>query len=152
MSAIPVLGLALILGAPVPKEAKKPDAPSIVGEWTCVEVTYNGRTDQPKPGSLHRVFKADGEMICHMDDVWSRSPYSVDPKKDPATLDTGTNDGKGSLELAIYKIEKDTLTLCLPGPELPGRPAIARKRPVTFDAPAGSRLTLMVFKRVEKKE
>ena len=42
--------------------------------------------------------------------------------------------------LGIYKIDKDTLTLCMADPDLP--------RPREFKAEKGSKHTLMVFKRL----
>jgi uncharacterized protein (TIGR03067 family) len=157
MNAIPVLGLALILGAPMPKEAKKPDPPSIVGEWTCVEMTHDGDTWRPEPGSMGRVFNADGEVIflSFMGKIRSLLTYSTDPKKEPARLDMVPRAGEGDPKLGIYKIEKDTLTLCYPSP--PGVPGKARaagvqERPTKFEAPAGSGLMLMTLKRVEKKK
>ena len=65
-------------------------------------------------------------------------------------LDLG---GAAAPTLAIYKIEEDMLTLCSAMPEFPGgRKGVVAGRPTAFEAPAGSRLVLMTFKRMEKKK
>jgi len=44
MSWSPVLGVALVLGAPIPKEVpKKAETPLIVGEWFCTKCVAGGK-------------------------------------------------------------------------------------------------------------
>jgi uncharacterized protein (TIGR03067 family) len=142
---LPALGLALVAAAPLPKDAKPPDAPSIVGEWLGETVTGHGRTERyaETKSTLTYSFSADGELVIRNGPTWSKCKYATDPKKEPATVDLGST-------LAIYKIEKDTLTLCCYGPSL-GKP-VPTGRPSAFEAPVRSPLLLITFKRVEKKK
>jgi uncharacterized protein (TIGR03067 family) len=150
-NALPIVGLALMLAAPATKEAKK-DTPSIIGEWVCETVTSNGRTE-PRAGAkaqLVYTFSADGKLVIGEGGVWSKSEYKAVANKEPAELDWGD---PAMPTLAIYKIEKDALTLCYPGPKPPGaRKGGPAARPTAFKATAGTGQVLMTFKRVEKKK
>jgi uncharacterized protein (TIGR03067 family) len=71
--------------------------------------------------------------------------FTIDAKKSPATLDFAADGtvGKGLTIAGIYKVEGDTLTVCL---------AIGDTRPEKFESPAGARLMLMTLKRAKPKE
>ncbi len=140
---LPAFGVAFALAAPVPKDPKKPESPSIVGKWECVKFEAAGRTttnEELKEISLE--FGADGKCKIRFGED-SESTYATDAAKVPAEIDfvsEKTRKAKG----AIYKLEKDSLTLCLGD----GNAA----RPTKFESPAGTRIMLMTFKRVPKKE
>jgi uncharacterized protein (TIGR03067 family) len=67
--------------------------------------------------------------------------YRVDPAQTPREIDiiatTGENEGK-TLK-GIYRLEKDTLTLCYIVPD--------KDRPTQFKSEPGSGVTLTVWKR-----
>ena len=109
-----LLALAVTLAAPGPKDP--PEKPSsIVGEWECVEAVGNGRkaTAEDLAGwQIAYEFTADGKNRVRWGTERSEHMYSTDPKKDPAELDV-VADPKAKKSLAIYKVEKDTLTICM---------------------------------------
>jgi uncharacterized protein (TIGR03067 family) len=138
-----VLGLAVVVAAPLGKEPPKKDPPGLVGKWSLESGTFAGMP-LPKTDAMTITFMADGKYE-------TRSPgaaavisgtYTHDPKKDPPELDViepaGPAAGKPSP--SIYKVDGDTLTICT---------SIQGDRPRTFDSPAGSMRALLVLKRVK---
>jgi uncharacterized protein (TIGR03067 family) len=145
MNAI-LLGTAILVGAPAPKEAPKKET-SIVGEWTLESETVGGR-EMPKPseGMIYE-YTADGTFFSRKGGVevrGSRRGYKVDGTNDPAELDLEAGSfAKVASVPGIYKIEGDKLTICLN--------IGTGNRPTSFQAEKGDRTSLMVFKRVKKK-
>ena len=137
-----LLALAVAVAAPLGKDAKK-DPPSIVGEWLAESAVEGGKPDNPPPGTTW-TFTADGKSILTVGGMKDRdeSTYTTDPKKDPAWIDIMAARDRAAMR-GIYKVEGDTLTLCvLDGPG---------DRPTKFEAAAGSKFVLITLKRATKK-
>jgi uncharacterized protein (TIGR03067 family) len=137
-----VVGLALAVGAPAPKEAPKKDAPSILGEWVPTTIILGGMKEPQPAGSL-MTFAKDGKatMKEKRDAKPEEMSYTLDPKQDPPHI-TLTEMGMGNITLpGIYKLEGDTLTICLS----PGK-----DRPTAFASPAGSTNILITLNRLQK--
>jgi uncharacterized protein (TIGR03067 family) len=151
MNWLPVIGLALALGAPGSKEApKKAEAPAIVGEWECVEFVGGGRVATERELAQIQLgieFRADG--TCRIREGSPKGPrfkdgkYTTDPSKDPAQFDFSIDKG-GNVARRIYKIEKDLLVIC-------GSEGIG-ERPTKFESPTDTRIVLVTFRRVESKK
>ena len=143
-----LVGLALTVGAPAAKEPPKKESPTIVGEWTGEKATAGGKDKPVPPGGVIFVFTADGMlMVKEGGRVDAKAGgFTHDPKKTPAEIDLVEPGGKGSI-LGIYKIEGDTLPLCILGGNVAGG---APGRPSKFESPEGSQTMLMTFKRVKK--
>jgi len=142
-----LIGLALSVGAPAAKEAPKKEAPSIVGEWIGEKVVSGGK-DRPLPeGGFIFTFMADGKL--KVKDGANEKPdgasYKLDPKKTPFTIDIDAPGEKASM-IGIFKIDGDTLTICISG----ARGAEDAERPTKFESPEGSRTILATFKRAKK--
>jgi uncharacterized protein (TIGR03067 family) len=137
-----LLTLALAVAAPTTKDAKK-DAPSIVGEWLAESAIESGKPDPPPPGTTW-TFMADGKSIITIGGAKGRdeSSYTTDPKIDPPWLDVAASKGAAAMK-GIYKVEGDTLTLCLI--DGPG------DRPTKFESPAGSVFAVFTLMRVKKE-
>ena len=138
-----LLTLTLTLAAPGPKDAKK-DPPSLVGEWTAEGAVSRGKPDNPPPGTTW-TFAADGKSVLRIGGgkEMVEGTYKTDPKKDPAEIDITPGIKKEGTMRGIYKVEGDTLTLCLADEE---------ERPKAFDAPAGAKRIVITFKRVKAKD
>ena len=73
--------------------------------------------------------------------------YKLDTKKTPFTIDVEAPGEKGSM-LGIFKIDGDTLTICIAGDDAAG--GKNAERPTKFESPEGSRTILVTFKRAKK--
>lgn len=138
--------LALALGAPAPKEPPKKDADPLLGKWTGLTATAAG-TPLPVPaGGVTMEFRAGGAWVT---EEGGKAPeeggYTADPKRDPHEIDLTQPAAGGKIMRmrGIYKVEGDTLTLCL---------AAAGGRPTKFESAAGQQTVLMTFKRAKKKD
>lgn len=153
------LGLAMTLGAPALKEAPKKD-PGIVGVWTVESTSLGGKAGIKPPAEMRYEFTADGKWTIHREGAGGIAKpvpryIKLDTKSDPAKIDMLTPDApaagappvagpaKGSNRemLGIYKIDGDTLTLCV---------SVGGERPTTFEPNDNGRLVLLVLKRVKK--
>jgi uncharacterized protein (TIGR03067 family) len=150
MSWLPMLGLALTVAAPGVKDPpKKAGAPSIVGEWAC-DSGVRGGMEFPAGVATDMVleFGADGKFRVRVGAAGAggtkEGTYTTKPAKEVTEIDMIT--GVGDTAPGIFKIEKDKLTLCFDDR------GAAAERPTAFESPAGSRVMLMTFKRVEKKK
>ena len=138
-----LVGLALFVGAPAPKDAKK-DSPTVVGDWVAESIVENGDAD-PMPGKLTVSMTADGKLtIKEGNDEPERSKYTIDPKKDPTQIDIIEPLGNGMKSITvpgIYKFDGDTLILCI---------AQKGERPKAFASAKGDRTVLITLKRIKK--
>jgi uncharacterized protein (TIGR03067 family) len=146
MYQVLLVSLVVLAGSPTPKKASEEE--SIVAEWTAVKAANNGVVhDVPEKG-YSLTFTADGKMIEQRGAEGSRGEgtYKLNPKPMPAEIDlVSAPDKKKPTVLAIYKLDGDTLTICLSNkPEAP--------RPKAFEAPEGSGLVVLTLKRVLPKK
>jgi uncharacterized protein (TIGR03067 family) len=137
-----VLGLALVVGAPALKPDPKQNA--IVGEWAYHEVLDGDGQRVPCEGKrIH--FEADGEVVESENGSESRSWYAADPATDPAGIDWMAPGAAGSFDRAvgIWRVDGDTLRICLADTGMPDRPT-------TFEPGPGR--VVVTLKRVKKKD
>jgi uncharacterized protein (TIGR03067 family) len=147
MNGLPVLALAIFVGAPQPKDApKSPDPPTLVGDWVCTGITDGGRvntTDVEAPIEIE--FTADGKIrFTKKGKAEPDGTYTADPKTDPPAMDLTLEPGGGLLR-GIYKVEGGTLTVCCEDVD-------RGTRPERFAAPAGTKLMLLAFTRIVPKK
>jgi uncharacterized protein (TIGR03067 family) len=140
MNCLSAFGLALVLGAPTGKEAAK-DAPTLVGEWTCIKAVGNGKEleDAKRVSQIRFAFTADGKARIELEGP-AEGTYTTDPKKGPAELDISV--GAGKTARMIYKFEKDSLVLCFT--------KSGTERPTKFESHPGTGEILMTLERVKK--
>jgi uncharacterized protein (TIGR03067 family) len=142
----PALLVLTLVAAPVTKD-KDPmkDQPALVGEWMGEKAEAAGMPLPVPVGGMTLEFKADGTLVIK---EGAKAPeeasYTADPKKEAEIdLTPPAAGGKAQAMLGIYKVEGDTLTLCL---------AAGGGRPTKFESAAGNPAMLMTFKRAKKKE
>jgi uncharacterized protein (TIGR03067 family) len=125
------------------KDPPKPDP--LVGEWEIVSSTTKGKTSPFDLGPRKFTFTAEGK---YSDDAAGRGEkarwqtYKADGKAEPSTLDI--IDPTRTLRW-LYRVDGDTLTICLP------EDATAA-RPTAIEAGKGSKNLLLTLKRVTPKK
>ena len=144
MSTQMIVGLAVVIGAPaLPPAAKAPAPPSLVGDWAVETWTMDGKPEPSEARTL--TFAADGAFVARENgEHQGAGTYTCDPKKEPAEFDMAEI-GIESPHKGIWRVEGDTLTLCVRGDPKLGRPT-------AFGAPPGSECVLVTLKRVPKKD
>ena len=140
---------AMSLGAPAPKDPPT-EANDIVGEWVVESIRANGKARSLGDEPLHYHFTADGKWTMSRRDRkvgGDGRRFAFDPKANPATIDLDPNPGGENNQVipGIYKVERDTLTVCL-------AQTSRATRPTSFEATDGSGTVLYVFKRMKPKE
>src|SRR5262245_51265617 len=84
-----VLGLAVLLGAPGPKDAPKKE-PTIVGEWTGKSATTGGMALPVPQGGITFTFSVDGKVTIQ-EPGWGKAgeagSYKIDAKAAPTEID-----------------------------------------------------------------
>jgi uncharacterized protein (TIGR03067 family) len=145
MNATLLVGITLTLGAPAPKDGPKTEL-DIVGEWVLESITTTGILRQFTGDDIVYTFARDGKWTIHQggkEDVNPRRGYKADASANPATVDwipdvtVGTTSREG-----IYKVEADTLTMCVG--------LVDKPRPTAFVSTPKSESSLYVLKRRKK--
>jgi len=127
-------------------DAVKEELQKLEGRWAQVSVEADGqKLDGP----------TDGPSITIIGDTWiersatgeSRSTVVINPAKDPKWIDRSFTLGRGPIILpGIYKLEGDTLTVCMPFP-FGGDRSKLNQRPKAFATKPGDPFIITVFKR-----
>jgi uncharacterized protein (TIGR03067 family) len=138
-----LLSLAIAMAAPASKDPPKKDPPALVGEWAAESAVEQGRAIALPPGTGW-VFTADRKSVLTLGGAAGsfEATYKADATKAPAEVDV--SDGpKGKPLRGIFKVEGDTLTVCLVEGDA--------DRPTAFESAAGSKTILITLKRVKPK-
>jgi uncharacterized protein (TIGR03067 family) len=112
------------------------------GTWAVTSFVRDGKAS-PKEltDSIVRVVEGDHVVWKRDGKRFAGTAVVLDPSKAPRTIDVLPDGGpaRGERVLGIYKLDGDTLTICMADA---GQP-----RPLAFEAPNGSKQTLMTFRR-----
>ena len=115
---------------------------SLQGEWRMVELIRDGR---PEPKEEVRDTKATfkGNQLSMQTGKRGAevSSFTLDPKANPPAIDLKPTGEKFTVR-GIYKLEKDTLTLCF---SFDGK-----DRPKEFKSEKGRGIGMVVLERVKK--
>jgi uncharacterized protein (TIGR03067 family) len=145
VNSVLLLVAALTVSAPALKEKPKAAADEPTGEWEIQGITVSGRQTVFN-GQVIYSFTKDGKWAVSRDGKATGIELRVefDAKAAPPTIDLISNpQAATSRQQGIYKIDGDTLTICV-------RRGKA-ERPTAFESPEGSGVTLYVMKRVQKE-
>jgi uncharacterized protein (TIGR03067 family) len=142
MTPAVLFGLVLTVAAP-DKDAAKKESPSIVGEWDG-EKSVRGGMERPIPdGGVKVTFTTDGKMLFKEGNKDQETgSYKLDATKSPGEIDITPPKEDGTL-IGIFKIDGDTLTICLADKG-------SSDRPTKFESLAGTNVMLVTLKRVKK--
>ena len=141
-----LIGLAVCLACGADSDAVKKDMAALDGGWTMVSGERDGGAlDQERVKSAKRVSKDGETSVSFGDQLLMKAKFTVDPSKDPKTIDYDMTEGtnKGKKQLGIYELDGDTFKACFGAPEA--------DRPTDFTSKPGEQRTLTVWKR-QKKE
>jgi uncharacterized protein (TIGR03067 family) len=114
----------------------------LTGTWMGVSATVDGRAlPDTTVNQLRLTLTADRYKTEKGNEVLFDSTYTVDPSKSPKEINMIGTEGDltGKTAQGIYSLEGDTLQVCY---TMPGKP-----RPGAFSSPAGSGISLVVWKR-----
>jgi uncharacterized protein (TIGR03067 family) len=152
VNTITILGLAVAVAAPLPKE--RPEATqSVVGEWVLVKVTcegrvtYDGAERAADPDHSDRyVFSDDGtySYFTGSQRRFRGAKFVANPKASPRTLDLDLPVApEGKVIRGIYQVDGDVMIFCWNFSD--------QTRPTMFESTPGSSDRLYVFKRAKKE-
>jgi uncharacterized protein (TIGR03067 family) len=145
------LGVLLVLATPLFLIAGEDDVrkelKALQGKWKAVALEAGGKP-LPKDAVPDFVFivGADGKSIGQMGKIEYQAKVSVDPKKDPKTIDNVHETGvsKGKKQFGIYKIEDGKWIVCMTPPG-----AAESNRPKSFDTKDTGNV-VFIFERIKE--
>jgi RNA polymerase sigma-70 factor (ECF subfamily) len=142
------VGIAALMQSPGVEYRATDDAQSLQGLWFQVEMESDGK-------KLNKdALKGAAQMLVKGSEMWigkdaarqmgRYKTYKLDTTKTPKQIDLTSHDGqeKGQTAAAIYKLEDDRLTICMPY-----FTADPSTRPTQFTTVAGDTLMITVFER-----
>lgn len=151
MGLVSLLGMMLSLGWSCLQgpETTLRDLNQLQGRWAATSLHVRGRSlPANELENLKFALEIKGTQVTFGPAAATRQGHvRVDSSRMPRAMDITVKEeaGKTKVLLAIYKLEGDTLTLCLPtAPESPARPT-------EFESSAESNTTLVVLRRVVEK-
>jgi RNA polymerase sigma-70 factor (ECF subfamily) len=127
----------------VAKEDAVKDEDQILGTWAYVSVEEKGEK-VPEEGvkEAKLVFAANGNFTAIRGKGQKmEGTYKLDPPKRPKEITTTTD--KGKKHLGIYKLDGDTLTICMQQED-------GADRPIEFATKKDTKVVLVVLKREKK--
>jgi uncharacterized protein (TIGR03067 family) len=137
-----VLVVSLLVAAEAADPSKK-DLEKMQGDWAQVSMDLGGyKVPEDDAQAYFRTIKGDHYTVNRFMKVSGKGTLKLDATKNPKTFDATPDGGKTPSVAGIYKIEGDTLTLCIAPP---GKP-----RPTKFEA-ADTENTTSVWTREKKK-
>jgi uncharacterized protein (TIGR03067 family) len=142
MSVCPCLALALVL-APAAADDPPKRPRELAAAWVLTRSETDGQVSTPEAGApkSRLTFPAPDKCLFQAGDVRLEFTVKVDAAAKPALVDVtlGGPDNPQTLE-GIWKVEGDTLPVCLSPPQ-------KKERPTEFAAGAGSGRLLFTFQR-----
>ncbi len=142
--------VALVLLGAAATDDSKSDSQQMQGVWEVSEFNMSGSPASAEIcKAIHFEFSSDTMKLIGPEHSIGQRSYRIelDASKKPRAMDTFSFDGpfKGKMVPAIYELNGDKLTLCIPND-------LATERPMELKAAEGSKLGLFVLKRRTKAQ
>jgi len=137
---------AIALTAPAPRDPPK-ILPSVVGMWEMESSMYAGMPRRLGAQPPRYEFTADSKWISYRGErKTAERTYTTNPKADLPTIDLNYDPTEQNPPMGrgIFKVEGDTLTLCIVRNK--------ESRPTAFESTRETDTFLYVFKRVKPKD
>jgi uncharacterized protein (TIGR03067 family) len=141
-AVLPIVILVILIGAATPAQDAKKEAEKLQGQWVGVSWETRGFQHPAEAAQQRKLtVKGDGWIVKQGDEPENKAAFKIDPSKDPKTIDLTFEQGKFRKMHGIYKLEGDTLTVCLTRDN--------KERPKEFKTSKEDGI-LMVWKRGKK--
>ena len=143
-----LMGLGLLTAAPGTKDEKdKDDLKKFDGAWVFTSWDHAGEALPAEARETAKWTIKGGKYTFEFGGMTEEGTIKLDPAKKPATIDLAITDGqdKGKSQVGIYKIDGDTITVCL------ARPG-ANDRPTEFKSTEENGFILVTVKRAKKDD
>jgi uncharacterized protein (TIGR03067 family) len=131
-------GSAFAAPAPDEKDPTKEDQERIQGTWKVESGEVGGLKNPDDLLKIQLVFMAEKVISKIGDAEKKKGTFQLDATAKLKTIDVRTDD---QLVHGIYKLEGDTLTICLD--------ESGEARPAEFESKEGTKVALVVLKRVK---
>lgn len=138
--------LLLLLGSErkrrAPTASPNEEFAKVQGTWEFVSMEVEG-TKKPEEEfkKYTAVLEGDQWMVYEGTNVKAQTPFELDPRANPKTIDLFPSDGR--VLQGIYTLKDDQLTMCDRGTE-------KGDRPTEFGTKPDSGLVLVVLRRVKR--
>jgi uncharacterized protein (TIGR03067 family) len=150
MKPLPLVTASLVLAgsfglstaAPAPKDDK--DLKKFEGDWTFTAWESRGQAVPREQLDIAKWLVKGDKYTFEMGEEKEEGTIKLDPAKKPATIDfaiTAGND-KGKDQPGIYKVDGDTITICL------ARPG-GKERPTDFKSTEENGFILVTVKKAK---
>lgn len=140
--------LTMVLSAPGLKQPSAKDV-GLEGEWLLIESVILGRKSPLAPQPFVHIFAADGTVLSGdgKDPATFHANYAIDGTSRPMRFDWIAKPPRGErfTRKGIFKVEGDTLTLCVSATS-------EGDRPTEFTSTKDPPIWLYTYKRVKKKD
>jgi uncharacterized protein (TIGR03067 family) len=140
-----LLTVALISSADEPKVAVK-DKEALQGLWQAVQLEANGKKAPDEAVTAFQIQIDANHLVFNPATDNRKHTYVIDSDAKPKSIDLtpagGPEKGK-QLPCAIYKLEDDTLTICI------DKEGKAGKRPTEFRTTAGDGFSLFTLEKLK---
>ena len=120
------------------------DLQKLQGTWNCKSIVVDGKKkDETKHGGELVIKGNHYTLRVYEDEPDNKVMFEIHPDKEPKQIDLMPSAGphKGKVAKGIYKLEGETLTVCV------ARPGI--DRPSDFTSKPGSERLLRVYNKVK---
>jgi uncharacterized protein (TIGR03067 family) len=133
----------LIAAADATEEATKKELAKFKGTWNAVSDEREGMKAPETEVKKVKVTFQEDKLIARQGDKTFEMKYTLDPSKNPKTIDVTYLDGelKGESSQGIYSLDGDTLKICMHR---------GTNRPTEFETKPDSQRHLLVLKREKR--
>jgi len=142
-----LMGLGLLAAPGAKDEKDKDDLKKFEGTWVFTSWEHAGEALPAEARDTARWTMKGEKYTFEFGGMTEEGTIKLDPSKKPATMDLAITEGqdKGKDQVGIYKIEGDTITVCLAPPG-------AKDRPTEFKSTEDNGFILVAIKRSKKDD